>query len=270
MTTSLVIAKAPITPSNEKDASNTSRYKKPAKPLRLTVSTAAAPSSSFSKKTSKLLTAIYKTTPPKPATKTVRRVSLSIGKNSCNKKSVTKAIKMLITSSLPKALIFSSKAPSQWTSLSLSNIKLRKTSSKNIPPKAAIPAWLSIRCREYSCGSFSAILMTSSVPKPVAMATMTIGNTKRIPNTAIKIPMVKKICCHFSSISLRIEALTTALSNDKLTSIIPNTNTKKTAVNTPIGEESPHQTARPTHKIVTRIEYLKSFHIMKGNYHKHI
>ena len=44
------------------------------------------------------------------------------------------------------------------------------------------------------------------------IATMSSGNTRRIPNTAIRMPMVRKIRCQRSSIRLSTVALTTALS----------------------------------------------------------
>src|SRR5699024_11363227 len=56
--------------------------------------------------------------------------------------------------------------------------------------------------------------MTSTIASSAVTATMTIGNTKRIPNTAIKIPTDKNIFFQNSSQPLRTEALTTALSND--------------------------------------------------------
>ena len=55
---------------------------------------------------------------------------------------------------------------------------------------------------------------TSGIDRPAAAATITIGNTSRIPKTAIKMPQVRKICCHFSFIRLRMCALTIALSNE--------------------------------------------------------
>ncbi|KPC76262.1 hypothetical protein ADL35_22160 [Streptomyces sp. NRRL WC-3753] len=45
-------------------------------------------------------------------------------------------------------------------------------------------------------------------------ATITTGKTSRIPNTAITIPMVRKIFCQKAFIFFRIPALITALSND--------------------------------------------------------
>ena len=44
------------------------------------------------------------------------------------------------------------------------------------------------------------------------MATIASGKTTRMPNTAKAMPQVRNRRCHTSSISLRTEALTTALS----------------------------------------------------------
>ena len=46
-----------------------------------------------------------------------------------------------------------------------------------------------------------------------------------IPKTAIAIPRVKNLCCHFVSIFFNTVAFTTALSNDKETSNIHNMRT---------------------------------------------
>ena len=50
---------------------------------------------------------------------------------------------------------------------------------------------------------------------------MTSGNTSRIPNTAITMPMVRKIRCQKALIRSSTVALTTALSNDSEISRMP-------------------------------------------------
>ena len=55
---------------------------------------------------------------------------------------------------------------------------------------------------------------------PEKIETMQIGNNKRMPNTAIKIPQVKNLCCHSLLIFSSFVALITALSKDKLVSNI--------------------------------------------------
>ena len=63
---------------------------------------------------------------------------------------------------------------------------------------------------------------------PANIETTAIGNNNLIPKTAIKIPQVKKRCCHFGDIFSNFVALITALSKDKLTSKID----KMNAINT--------------------------------------
>ncbi len=57
---------------------------------------------------------------------------------------------------------------------------------------------------------------TASIGPILALiATMTTGKTSRMPNTAIRTPIVRKIFCQKAFIFFRIPALTTALSNDR-------------------------------------------------------
>ncbi len=65
------------------------------------------------------------------------------------------------------------------------------------------------------------------------MATMAIGNTIRIPKTAKAMPQVRKRFCQTSSISLRTEALTTALSKLSEISRIESTKTIHRTCNIP-------------------------------------
>src|SRR5680860_1757505 len=60
--------------------------------------------------------------------------------------------------------------------------------------------------------------ITSIGPSDAVTPTRTSGKTRRIPNTAIAMPMVRKIVCQKWLIRTRILALTTALSNDSETS----------------------------------------------------
>ena len=91
------------------------------------------------------------------------------------------------------------------------------------------PTWAELTSRSYSAGSFSDRLSACSGPIPAAIATMASGNTIRIPNTAKAIPQVRKRFCHTSSICVRTDALTTALSKlsetsstDRITTIHSN------------------------------------------------
>ena len=56
---------------------------------------------------------------------------------------------------------------------------------------------------------------------PAVTATMTSGKTSRMPNTAIRMPMVRKILCQNASIRSSTVALTTALSKDSEISRMP-------------------------------------------------
>ena len=118
-----------------------------------------------------------------------------------------------MASTLPSLAKRLSSQSNQCTSLS-SKIKFKNTNSKKIPPNAEISAWCAISLAEYSSGLYKAKLITSIIPRSAVTATMTIGKTNRIPNTAIRIPTVKNIFFQNSSQPLRTEALTTALSKD--------------------------------------------------------
>ena len=92
--------------------------------------------------------------------------------------------------------------------------------------------------------------MTSSVPRPVMTATMTIGNTRRMPNTAIRMPTVRNIFCQNGSMVLSTEALMTALSNDSEISSTPSTVTSHSAGHSPMPEWRPHHAASTRHTAV--------------------
>ncbi len=65
------------------------------------------------------------------------------------------------------------------------------------------------------------------------MATMTTGKTRRMPNTAMRMPTVRKIFCQKAFIFFRIPALTTALSKDSEISMIERIATMPKAVHLP-------------------------------------
>ncbi|SLH92978.1 Uncharacterised protein [Mycobacteroides abscessus subsp. abscessus] len=62
---------------------------------------------------------------------------------------------------------------------------------------------------------------------------MASGNTRRMPNTAMRMPMVRKIFCQNSLIRRRTVALMTALSNDNETSRMPRIAQRNSAVGPP-------------------------------------
>ena len=68
--------------------------------------------------------------------------------------------------------------------------------------------------RAYSSGRAAARTTASHGPILAAITTISSGNTIRIPNTAIRIPQVRKRRCHFGVISFSLLALTMALSKD--------------------------------------------------------
>jgi hypothetical protein len=94
------------------------------------------------------------------------------------------------------------------------------------------------------------------------IATIINGKIILIPNTAIAIPRVRNLCCHFASIFFNTVAFTTALSNDNETSNTHKMSTMKIVCN-PAGIFN----ALPAHKknammiaiTVKIIEPLKCF-----------
>jgi hypothetical protein len=62
------------------------------------------------------------------------------------------------------------------------------------------------------------------------METMRMGMRRRAPNTAINIPHVRNLFRHISSIDESTDALTTALSNERLISKILRVNPTMTAL----------------------------------------
>ena len=84
---------------------------------------------------------------------------------------------------------------------------------------------------EYSLGLLSANCTTSYIPISAVTDTITIGNTSRIPNTAMSIPTVKKIVFQNLSQFFKTDALTTALSKDKDISINAKTSVTNRAEN---------------------------------------
>ena len=96
-----MIAKAPITPSNENEASNTSRYRKlMTLPFFMAVVT-SSPSSSSSNKAAKLSTITNKITPEIPAIKALNRIASG---NQCWPANNTPKAKIIsIDSNLPKS-----------------------------------------------------------------------------------------------------------------------------------------------------------------------
>ena len=98
-----------------------------------------------------------------------------------------------------------------------------------------------------------------------AIATMRSGKTMRIPNTAMAMPQVRKRLTHFSSMSRKTVALTTALSRLSDVSMTPKTAAIKTddatAPRAPACKY-PSRPARMSAMTVNAIEPLKCCNIL--------
>lgn len=97
----------------------------------------------------------------------------------------------------------------------------RNTIMRKAPPNALIVTCAFSSSWAYSSGLLNAALITCPSPMPEVMATIRMGKMKRMPNTAMRMPQVRKRRCHFSLMVRRTLAFTTALSNDRLTSRTP-------------------------------------------------
>jgi hypothetical protein len=144
---------------------------------------------------------------------------------------MTAATRMAIESSLPALASGFSRKLSQVCSFS-SNSQLRNSISRNMPPNAAMIGCASVSSVSYdglpsgkyaapSAGGFMARRNASTGGRPAAAHTMTSGSSNRMPNTAMTMPMVRKIFCQKSLMRSSTVALMTALSNESDTSRIP-------------------------------------------------
>ena len=106
--------------------------------------------------------------------------------------------------------------------------------------------------------SFNARFVTCKRDNPENIATTATGNINLIPKTAIKIPQVTNLCCHFSVIFSNFIAFTTALSKDKVISSIDKNKTINTHKNSCPGCFCiPHNSAAIKPAIVINIEPFK-------------
>ena len=133
----------------------------------------------------------------------------------------------------------------QFRVLFLSNMNSKNNIIKNVPPNDDIPTLASSRWRAYSSGLCNAKPKTVLHGKSANTATITIGNTNLIPNTAIAMPHVRNRCLHLCDIFSSFVAFITALSKDRLTSrtLITSAVSKKLNPN-PDAVASPRQNAR--------------------------
>jgi len=77
------------------------------------------------------------------------------------------------------------------------------------------------------------MFQTSTSPRPVATETITSGNSRRMPNTATRMPTVRNSLRQNSFQCRSTEAFTTALSKDSDTSSTPSTAVIHSADNMP-------------------------------------
>jgi hypothetical protein len=153
----------------------------------------------------------------------------------------------------------------RWVSFSALRKKFNATNNKNVHQNPAIVMCELVSISVYLSGSKIAKLNAATGFIPPTIATIINGKIILIPNTAMAIPRVKNLCCHFVSIFFNTVALTTALSNDNDTSNIHNMITINIVCN-PQGMSN----AFPAHKknaiiiaiIVNAIDHLKYFMIM--------
>gem|GEM_PF-3638781 len=107
-----------------------------------------------------------------------------------------------------------------------------------------------------------ASLSVENIPICPTILTMSKGKMILMPMTAIAIHRVRNLCCRFSSIFLRIFALTTALSKESDTSRTPRMNTIKTvwsAFMTFRSCPSQRKNHNMTATMVKIIDHLKNF-----------
>jgi hypothetical protein len=150
-------------------------------------------------------------------------------------------------------------------SFSASRKKFSATNSKNVHQNPAIVMCEPVSIAAYLSGSKTAKLNAASGFIPPTIATIIKGKIILMPNTAMAIPRVKNLCCHFASIFFNTVALTTALSNDNDTSNIHSMITIN-IVCSPQGMSN----AFPAHKknaitiaiIVNAMDHLKYFMVI--------
>lgn len=253
----LLNANAPITPSKEKLASNTSRYKNNDNQILWMLviphfgvcNMLAIPSINTNKMIHRML-----------ATKN-ERFSFAGRK-----------LPMMYTTIIVTIISIDFSAHIFWrylsmyqnrcVSFSVSKKKLSATKSRNDPPNPAMVMCEAVSIVAYWLGSKIARLKAARGLIPPTIATMIKGKIILMPNTAMAIPRVKNLCCHLASIFLSTVALTTALSNDKETSKIHKMMTMNTVCN-PFGIfnvfPAHRKNAIPIAMIVKMMEPLKCF-----------
>lgn len=218
----LLSAKAPITQSNEKLASNTSRYKNnDSHTLWILVIHHLGVCNIF---------AI-----PSITTKTTIHRILAIKNDRFSDAGrnipmiYTTIIAIIISTDLSSHIFckYLSIYHSRWVSFSASRKKFNATKSKNVPPNHAMVMCEAVSISAYLFGSKIAKCNAAIGLIPHTIATIIRGKIILMPKTAIAIPRVKNLCCHMGVIFFNTLAFTTALSKDKDTSNTPRIITMK-------------------------------------------
>src|SRR3989344_2724998 len=219
-----VTANAPTTPSREKAASSTLRYTNRAAPAVATCVPAISNDCATPSMTTK------STTPTVPA-KSI--VAAAVGTMKEDSRS-TESVSATSMASMPPHLDrYRSTMVIQCTVLRSLKKYLSATMNRNAAPNAAIATCAFSMYSPYCEGSKSASFATTSGESPAAAATMNIGRTKRVPNTATGMPHMRKRRCQRASIRPSTFAFTTALSNESVVSRTASRRTRKRAGSPP-------------------------------------
>ena len=144
--------------------------------------------------------------------------------------------------------------------------KLSATSNRNVHPNPAMVMCDAVRIAAYWLGSNIANLNAAIGLIPPTIATIINGKSILIQKTAIAIPRVKNLCCHFGVIFFNTVAFTTALSNDNDISKIHKMRTMKIVCNPAdmfIMFPAQRKNAMMMAIIVNSIDHLKCFIFFK-------
>jgi len=224
----LLSAKAPITPSNEKLASKTSRYKNnDNQTLTILVISPLGLCNMFVIPSIKINRMIHRML----AIKNVR--FSAAGKNIHMTYTTSMVIRISMDLSAQIFCRYLSMYHNRCVSFSASRKKFNATNNRNVPPNHAMVICEEARMFAYVFGLNSARLNAARGLIPPTIATMIRGKIILMPKTAIAIPRVKNLSCRFGVIFFSTVAFTTALSNDKETSNIHKIMTMKIVCNPP-------------------------------------
>lgn len=155
---------------------------------------------------------------------------------------------------------------SRCVSFSVFRKKLSATSKRNVHPNPAMVVCEAVSMSAYLFGSNNANLNAAIGLIFHTIATIINGNNILIPKTAMAIPRVRNLCCHFGVIFFNTVAFTTALSNDNDISNIPKMRTMKIVCSPAdifIISPAQRKNAMMIAIIVNRIDHLKCFMLFR-------